>query len=95
VKKAPRSAGVVSLLLGVAIYGLLMWQASSIAFLNRIGITFVALLAVLAVMTLLRPLKVPFTLPVQKDFDMRPAPALKWLGPLVIAMTLALYIIFW
>jgi len=95
VKKAPRAAGPTALLLGVPIYGLLMWQASSIAFLNRIAITFIALIIILAVMTLLRPLKVPFTLPVQKDFDLKPAPGLKWLGMLVIAATLALYVIFW
>ena len=34
-------------------------------------------------------------LPVQKGFDMTPAPALKLLGPLVIAATVVLYVIFW
>ena len=95
VKKAPRAAGVVSLLLGAPIYGLLMWKFGHIAFLNRMGITFAVLLAVLGAMTLLKPLKVPVVMPVQKDFDLRPAPALKWLAPLAIAMTLVLYVIFW
>ena len=43
VKKTPRAAGVVSLLLNVPIYGLLMWKFASIAFLNRMAITFVVL----------------------------------------------------
>ena len=94
VKKAPRFAGVVALLLNVPVYGGLLLFARNIAFLNRIGITFVAVMAVLAVLTALRPLKEPVTLPVQKDFDMTPAPALRWLGPLVIVLTLALYVIF-
>ena len=95
VKRAPRSAGVVSLLLGAPIYGLLMWKCGSMAFLNRMGITFAVLVVVLTIMTLARPLKEPVVLPVQEGFDLRPAPALKWLGPLLILATLALYIIFW
>ncbi|MCX6559085.1 MAG: solute:sodium symporter family transporter [Candidatus Aminicenantes bacterium] len=95
VKKAPRAAGVVSLLLNAPIYGLLMWKFGSIAFLNRMAITFVVLLVVLAVMTALKPLKVPVTMPVLQGFDMTPARAVKWLGPLVIAATVVLYIIFW
>jgi len=95
VKKTPRSAGLVSLLLNVPIYGLLMWQAGHIAFLNRMAITFAALVVVLTVMTILRPLKEPVVMPVQEGFDLTPAPMLKWLGPLVIAATLALYLIFW
>ena len=94
VKKAPRVAGVVALLLNVPVYGGLLLFARNIAFLNRIGITFVAVMAVLAVLTAMRPLTEPVTLPVQKDFDLTPAPALKWLGPLVIVLTLALYVIF-
>jgi SSS family solute:Na+ symporter len=94
VKKTPRAAGITALLANVPIYGLLMWKFSSIAFLNRIGITFVAILAILAVLTVAKPLKEPITLPIQKGFDVTPAPALKVLGPLVIVLTLALYVIF-
>jgi SSS family solute:Na+ symporter len=95
VKKAPRSAGLVSLLLNAPIYGLLMAFGGSIAFLNRMAITFAILIVVLTTMTILKPLKVPVVMPVLKGFDMTPAPALKFLGPLVIAATVVLYIIFW
>jgi SSS family solute:Na+ symporter len=95
VKKTPRSAGVTALLLNVPVYGLLMWKFSHIAFLNRMAITFGIIMAVLALMRLLKPLPEPVVMPEQKDFDLKPAPALKWLGPLVIALTVALYIIFW
>ena len=94
VKKTPRAAGMTALLANVLIYGLLMWKFSSVAFLNRIGITFVAVLAILAVLTLVRPLREPVRLPVQAGFDLTPAPAMKYLGPLVVALTLALYVIF-
>jgi hypothetical protein len=42
----------------------------------------------------MRPLREPVTMPEQKGFDLTPAPELKWLGPLVIVLTLALYVIF-
>ncbi len=93
--RAPPSAGITSLILSVPAYGFLKWQFGSIAFLNRMAITFVLLLIVMAVITALKPLKEPKVMPVNKDFDMRSSPALKGLCVLVIAITLVLYIIFW
>jgi len=95
VKRTPAAAGITSLILSVPAYGFLKWQFGSIAFLNRMAITFVLLVIVMAVITALRPLKEPKVMPVNKDFDMRSSPALKGLCVLVIAITLVLYIIFW
>jgi SSS family solute:Na+ symporter len=95
VKRTPAAAGITSLILSVPAYGFLKWQFGSIAFLNRMAITFALLLIVMAVITALRPLKEPKVMPVNKDFDMRSSPALKGLCLLVIAITLVLYIIFW
>jgi SSS family solute:Na+ symporter len=72
-----------------------MWQFGSIAFLNRIGITFVFLIIVMTVITVIKPLKTPKVLPVKADFDMRSTPLLKWLCALAIILTITLYIIFW
>ncbi|MBN1940470.1 MAG: solute:sodium symporter family transporter [Candidatus Aminicenantes bacterium] len=94
VKKTPRSAGLLALILNVPIYGLLMAFGGGIAFLNRMAITFAVIVLVLAVMTLAKPMKEPVVMPVQKDFDLTPAPAMKIIGPLVIAATIVLYIIF-
>lgn len=94
-KKAPANAGVVGLALNPVIYGFLLWQFSSIAFLNRMAITFAVIILVLAVMTLLKPLQSPKVMPVRREFDMKPAPAVLWLGVGVIAATILLYIIFW
>jgi SSS family solute:Na+ symporter len=66
-----------------------------VAFLNRIAINFVFLIIVMAVITALRPLKVPKVLPVKVGFDMRTPPLLKWLCGLVVLATIVLYIIFW
>jgi SSS family solute:Na+ symporter len=95
VKRAPAMAGITALLLSVPVYGFLQWQFGDVAFLNRMAITFIILIIVLAIITSIKPLKEPKVMPVKADFDMKSAPALKWLGPLAIAVTLLLYIIFW
>jgi solute:Na+ symporter, SSS family len=94
-KLAPASAGVTALLVNVPVYGFLHWQFSEIAFLNRMAITFVLILLIMGIITWLNPRKKPMELPVREDFDMRPAPSVKWLGFMVIVITVALYIIFW
>lgn len=107
-KRAPSSAGVTALVLNPIIYGLLLVfygnlpvftstgiSLGKIAFLNRMAITFVAIITVMAILTKLKPMKVPKKMPVRKEFDMRPALSVKWLGGGVIAITLLLYVIFW
>lgn len=83
------------MVLTVPVYGFLQWRCGEIAFLNRMAITFLVIMAVLAAITLLRPLREPRAMPVRKDFDLRPARSVVWLGALVVALTLALYVIFW
>ena len=94
-KRAPSAAGVASLILSVPIYGFLQWQFGYIPFLNRMAITFGILIIVMAIITFLRPLKESKVMPVKEGFDMKPTPLVLWLGILVIALTVALYIIFW
>ena len=108
VKKAPKSAGTVALILNPIIYGALLiffgnlpyfvnagWVVTEIAFLNRMAITFIAIVLVLGLMTVIKPLEKGVELPVRKEFDMRPTKSVAWLGMLVIAITLVLYVIFW
>jgi SSS family solute:Na+ symporter len=94
-KRAPAAAGVTGLILTVPVYGFLQWQFGWIAFLNRMAITFVVVLVVMFIITKLKPLSEPKVMPVREDFDMRPTPAVVWLGIAVIAATLVLYAIFW
>jgi SSS family solute:Na+ symporter len=95
IKRTPPAAGLASLILTVPVYGALMLFFPAVAFLNRIAINFVLMMIIMAVITLIRPLREPKILPVKEGFDMRPAPVLKWLCGLVILATVALYIIFW
>jgi len=108
VKKAPRSCGVAALVLNPLIYGLLLiffgtipyfekigLTVYPIAFLNRMAITFVLIIIVMAIMTLLKPLDKPVDLPVRKNFDTSSSPLVKMLGFGVIGIVILLYIIFW
>ena len=95
VKKTPASAGVTALVLTVPIYGFLLWQFSDIAFLNRMAITFAGVILAMTILTVLKPLQKPKEMPVQENFDMRPAPSVVWLGNAVIAAVIGFYIIFW
>jgi SSS family solute:Na+ symporter len=94
-KRAPAAAGVTALVVCAPIYGLLHWQFSEIAYLNRMAITFIVTLIVMGVITLTRPLATPKVMPVQRDFDLRPSKAVLWLGGAVIAAVLAFFIVFW
>jgi len=108
VKKAPRQCGTVALILNPIIYGFLLIFFGTIpsleeagitiypiAFLNRMAITFILIILVMTVMTLMKPLPEPIKLPERKDFDTRTTPTVKILGFSVIAIVILLYIIFW
>jgi len=107
-KRAPSAAGVVALIVNVVVYAFLLVCFSGyglfnrlgltigkVAFLNRMAISFAVVVLVMLFITLARPLPEPKKLPVREEFDMRPAPSVVWLGLLVIAITVVLYIIFW
>ena len=95
VHKAPRSVGTVGLVLNPILYGLLKFAAPQIAFLNRMAICFGVVLAVLTVMTLAKPLPQPVVLPVNEKMDMKTDKGTKLFGMVVVALTIALYVIFW
>lgn len=105
-KRAPDSAGVTALILNPIIYGILLvffgnvpafesLSLGEIAFLNRMAITFVIILVVMLILTVVKPLSTPKELPVRAEYDMRPSPSVAWLGAAVIIITLVLYGIFW
>ena len=95
VKRTPGSAGVTALLLNLPVYGILLVFFGDIAFLNRMAITFVILIATMTVITAVKPLSEPKVMPVREDFDSESAPSVKWLGIAVFAATITLYVIFW
>jgi len=109
VHRAPRHAGTVGLVLNPILYGALKWadkipgfgqteiagKLAQIAFLNRMAICFGIILAVLTVMTVVKPLPNPVVLPTNPKMDMTSSPGAKLAGVGVVILTLALYVIFW
>ena len=64
-------------------------------FLDRMALTFGIVLAVLTLMTVIKPLKQPVELPVNEEMDVTSSPGAKLFGWVVIALTAVLYYIFW
>ena len=95
VHRAPRACGTVGLVINPLLYGGLKIFAPEVAFLNRMAICFFVILAVLTLMTPIRPLPQPVILPVNENMDMRTDTRTKVLGVVVVLLTLTLYTIFW
>ncbi|MBN2132425.1 MAG: solute:sodium symporter family transporter [Sedimentisphaerales bacterium] len=70
-------------------------SCGNMAFLNKMALTFSAIAVVMAAITLAKPLKEPKQMPVNPDFDMKPAPSVVAMGATIVAVTVLLYVIFW
>jgi len=95
VRKAPRSVGIIALVASPVIYGFLYFAFSEIAFLNRMAITFILIMVIMSIMTILRPLSSPVIMPSREGFDAKPDARIKGMGITVVVLTILLYIIFW
>ena len=109
VHRAPRYIGIVGLLLNPVLYGLFkfspaipllknIWVLQVIAkwsFLDRMALCFGIIMTILAVLTLINPLKKPIELPVNKSMNLESSRGAKIFGLVVVALTLVLYAIFW
>jgi solute:Na+ symporter, SSS family len=95
VKKAPPITGVVGLLLNPPMYGLLKLMMPSLAFLDRMAVSFFCVLAVMGIITIIKPLKEPKVMPIKTDINLESSGIAKVLGLVVVALTVALYIYFW
>jgi SSS family solute:Na+ symporter len=96
VPRTPRYAGWVGILLNVLLYGALKWFiAPEVAFLNRMAICFGSVVAVLAVITWLRPMATPAVLPTTDLISLESSKGAKVVGIGVVLATLLLYALFW
>jgi len=94
VPKAPPAAGVAALLLSAPIYGALQWAWGDVPYLHRMLLTLGLLVAVMALVTALRPLAEPRPLPVREGFDLSTSRDVVVAGLLVIAAVLAFFFVF-
>ncbi|HEX9658737.1 MAG TPA: solute:sodium symporter family transporter [Rhodothermales bacterium] len=93
--RTPPIAANGAMILGIPVYGLLLWFLPDVAFLHHQMITFIVLAVFILVMTYLRPMEEPRVIPVQADYDLEASRSVKIGGALVVAATAVLYIIFW
>ena len=80
---------------GLPVYGLLLWLWPKVAFLNHMAITFTILITLMGIITVAKPLPEPVTFASSGEIDLTPSRPAKWLGALVIILTVLLYATFW
>jgi len=80
---------------GASDVGLAVASYEWMAAITLVFVAFFFIIIVMGIMTIVRPLEKPVTLPVRKDFDMKPTKSVLWLGIAVILITISLYIYFW
>lgn len=95
VPTAPGATGVAALICGPVIYGLFQWRCEELHFLIQVALTFVIVLAIMALITFIKPLDKPKVLPVREGVDTQTAPEVKIIGALVLAAVAVFYVIFW
>ncbi|MEO8563394.1 MAG: sodium/solute symporter [bacterium] len=95
VPRAPAAAGVTALLGSAPVYGMLQWQLSGVHFLIRMLITFVVVAVAMLLITVMRPLAAPRTMPVQADLDLHSSTLAKWLGAGVVVAVVTFFAVFW
>ena len=93
-KRTPPIAAKAAMILGIPVYGFLLWRLPDVAFLHHMMITFVALVIFMASVRLLLPMSEPKSLPVS-DLNLEHARGAKWMAAAVVLATVALYAIFW
>ncbi|XPF95078.1 sodium:solute symporter family transporter [Colwellia sp. RE-S-Sl-9] len=107
VPRAPRFLGWQCILLNVILYGSLkwfigdiivdsgLWFSNEIAFLDRMAICFVVIMAYCGIATLVKPLKTPVVMPINTEISLESSNSVKVCGLIVVLMTIGLYIQFW
>jgi SSS family solute:Na+ symporter len=94
VRKAPPVCGVVGLVTNMIAYGALKFLVPSLQFLNRMAVCFALCLAVMAVITWLKPLPQPIEFKQNTTIQLASSRTAQLAGWLVVAITLAFYFIF-
>ncbi len=95
VRRAPAICGVVGLVVNPIIYGLLKVAVPSLAFLDRMAVCFFVVIALMTLLTWLKPLETPVELPTNTRIGLEPSAGARKAGIAVVAAALGLYAIFW
>lgn len=93
--KTPRIFGVIGIGVNIVLYGILLFAAPEMAFLNRMSICFLTVVSIGIVLTILKPLAEPVILPVNDAIPLESSKGARVCGIAVMIMTVALYLLFW
>ncbi|MBN2217548.1 MAG: hypothetical protein JW719_09240 [Pirellulales bacterium] len=94
-RRAPASAGVAGLLANPLIYGAITFVWPEIPFLDRMAVCFFAVLALMTLIRLIRPLPVPVEFRTQTTIDLTSSRVALWAGIVVMGLAILMYILFW
>jgi solute:Na+ symporter, SSS family len=93
-RRAPRASGVAGLLTNIIAYGTLALFVPQLQFLNRMAICFGLCIAVMGVMTLVRPLAEPVVFKARTAMDLTQSRGALAFGLVVVLITISLYVVF-
>jgi len=105
--RTPRWFGMIGIVTNIVSYGALKWvfgpmivekgwwYAKEMAFLDRMAICFTLVMLIGAIVTILKPLAKPVILPVNDQIELTTSSGAKVVGFVVVALTIALYAVFW
>jgi len=105
--RTPRYFGVVGIVVNAVSYGAFKWAigpwlvskgwwySEEIAFLDRMAICLFIVLAIGAIITVVKPMEKPVTMPVNDKINLESSKGAKLVGGAVCVMTVALYAVFW
>ncbi len=71
------------------------WYSDEIAFLDRMAICFFIVMLAGIILTIVKPMAKPVTMPVNEDMNLETSKGAKILGFGVVLATIALYAAFW
>jgi SSS family solute:Na+ symporter len=94
-RKVPPQAASGGMVLGIPVYGLLLWALPHVAFLHHMMITFLVIAAFIVAVTTLRPMAVPNTPPPAPEIELESSQGAKLAGIAVVLATALLYLRFW
>ncbi len=93
-KRVPSWAAVTAMLLGIPVYGALLFFLPEVAFLHHMALTFLALGAFLVVASLAAPQREARVIPVTGGFDLAPSRSAAWAGGAIVIVVAVLYVVF-
>ena len=94
VHKGPRICGVAGLLTNILVYPLLKFALPEVNFLNRMAVCFFLCIAVMALITYLRPLARPIAFEARNVVELESSKGARTAGIGVVILTVLLYIVF-